>query len=105
MSSEQLEMARLAFCQLKVKERAELLRLVVPPPPPPAPTAATTASEPRLLRPVEAARRLSRSVRYVHRLAKEGILPKVTLPGRTRAAGFRESDLAALIAGGEGRAA
>ena len=99
--SDKLDLAKLAFFQLKMKERAELLRLIAPP----APVATTPTSEPRLLRPVEAARRLSRSVRSVHRLAKEGFLPKVKLPGRVRACGFRESDLAALITGGEGGSA
>jgi hypothetical protein len=101
--SDRLEIAKLTFTQLNQKERAELLRLFTPPPP--APPATTAASVPRLLRPVEVAGRLGRSVRYVHRLAKEGFLRKVTMPGRKRAAGFRESDLAVLIAGGEGRTA
>ena len=49
---------------------------------------------------MEVARRLGRSPRAVDRLAAEGALRKVLLPGRTRAAGFRESDVAALIAWG-----
>lgn len=58
-----------------------------------------TATEPRIIRRLEAARRLGCSVRAVDRWSAAGILRKVTLPGRVRAAGFRESDIAALIAG------
>jgi predicted DNA-binding transcriptional regulator AlpA len=62
-------------------------------------TGTTSASEPRLVRRAEAARRLGCSMRLVDRLAKDGILPKRRLPNRQRAAGFLESDLNALIAG------
>ncbi|MEO5802570.1 MAG: hypothetical protein ABIR24_03505 [Verrucomicrobiota bacterium] len=48
---------------------------------------------PRLLRRGEVARRLSCSLRTVDKLP----LKKVKLPGRTRAAGFLESDVNALI--------
>jgi hypothetical protein len=57
------------------------------------------ATEPRIIRRHEAARRLGCSVRAVDNWTRAGILQKVTLPGRTRAAGFREADVAALIAG------
>ncbi len=56
-----------------------------------------TTSEPRLVRRAEAARRLSRSLRFVDKLAASGVLPKRRLPNRKRAAGFLESDLNALI--------
>ena len=55
------------------------------------------ASEPRLIRRAEAARRLGCSLRAVDSWARDGILRKVTLPGRVRAAGFREADLVRLI--------
>jgi hypothetical protein len=35
----------------------------------------------------------------VDKLAAEGVLKKVTLPGRKRGAGFLEADIAALIEG------
>ena len=54
--------------------------------------------ENRLLRRVEAARLLGRSARTVDELAQQGILFKVKLPGRKRAAGFRYTDVVALIA-------
>jgi predicted DNA-binding transcriptional regulator AlpA len=56
-------------------------------------------TEPRLLRRAEVARRLGCSLRAVDSWTRDGILEKVTLPGRVRAAGFRESDLSALIEG------
>jgi hypothetical protein len=53
----------------------------------------------RILRRTETARRLSRSVRMVDKLAADGVLRKRTLPGRQRACGFLESDVEALILG------
>ena len=58
-----------------------------------------TESVARLIRRAEAARRLSCSLRLVDRLAKDGSLKKRKLPGRIRASGILESDVAALIAG------
>ncbi len=55
----------------------------------------------RLLRPAEVARILGRSVRSVHMLARDGVLRKVSFPGRARAAGFRQSDVLALLSGAE----
>ena len=52
----------------------------------------------RLMRRNEVARLLSRTTRSVDHLAAEGVLRRVNLPGRGRAAGFRESDVLALIA-------
>jgi hypothetical protein len=57
------------------------------------------ASCPRILKPKVAAERLSCSVRTVHKLSNEGSLPKVRLPGRQRAAGFREEDINRLVTG------
>ena len=37
------------------------------------------------------------SVRTVDKLAADGNLRRITLPGRTRAAGFLESDLVGLL--------
>jgi hypothetical protein len=55
--------------------------------------------EPRLIRRAEAARRMGVSLRAIDSWARAGLLTKVRLPGRTRAAGFRESELLALIEG------
>jgi len=52
---------------------------------------------PRLLRRAEVSRRLSCSLRTVDKLP----VKKVKLPGRTRAAGFLEADINALLAGKE----
>jgi hypothetical protein len=59
----------------------------------------TTSAPPevRLVRRAEVARRLGLSLRSVDNLAKSGVLRKVRLPGRTRSAGIRESDLVTLI--------
>jgi len=54
-------------------------------------------TEARLIRRAEAARRLSRSVRTVDKLAASGVLQKRKLPGRVKASGFLESELEALI--------
>ena len=66
----------------------------------PGPMAAGGQPEQRLVRRAEAARRLGCSLRSVDHLAAQGHLPKRKLPGRRRSAGFLESDLTALIAGG-----
>jgi hypothetical protein len=55
----------------------------------------------RLLRRGEVARRLSVSLRTIDKLHTQGILTKVNLPGRGRAAGFRLSDVEALIGGAQ----
>ena len=54
-------------------------------------------AEIRLVRWKEAARKLSCSTKSVQRLAKEGFLHPVTLPGRMRSAGVRLGELEALI--------
>lgn len=51
----------------------------------------------RIVRRKEAAQMYSCSTRLIDRLAAQGALRKVTLPGRKRSAGFLESDLLALI--------
>ena len=56
----------------------------------------------------EAARRLNRTERSVHYLARRGIIRKAKLPGSTRASGVLASDLekllqAAVAGEGEGR--
>jgi hypothetical protein len=54
--------------------------------------------EARLLRREVVAERLGCSMRTVDHLAAEGVLRKVTLPGRKRACGFLESDIETLLA-------
>ena len=64
------------------------------------------ASEPiaktelRLVRRVEAARRLSCSLRTIDKLAATGVLRRRTLPGRVRAFGFLLSDVETLVLAG-----
>jgi len=57
-----------------------------------------TPAAPRILRRKTAAERLGRSVRAVDLLAAQGILRKIKLPGRQRAAGFLEDDVNKLLA-------
>jgi hypothetical protein len=52
---------------------------------------------PCLVRRAEVARRMSRSLRFVDKLAASGILAKHKLPGRVRASGFLASDVDRLI--------
>ena len=66
----------------------------------PKASAPVKPAEPRLLRRNEVARRLGRSLRCVDKLAREGLLTRVKLPGRTRAVGFREADVCRLIEAG-----
>jgi hypothetical protein len=65
-------------------------------------SASVTSTEPRLIRRAETARRMSRSLRFVDKLAAAGILAKRKLPGRVRASGFLASEVDALIQGGGG---
>lgn len=59
--------------------------------------------EERIVRRLEAARLLARTPRAVDLLAEQGHIQKVRLPGRKRNAGFRMSDLQALVAGSANR--
>lgn len=52
----------------------------------------------RIVRRAEAARMYGCSLRLIDRLAAQGFLRKVRLPGRQRGAGFLQSELLALIA-------
>jgi len=62
-------------------------------------SAATVPAEVRIIRRAQVARRMDRSMRSVDLLAKEGILRKIKLPGRSRACGFLESEIEGVIAG------
>ena len=77
-------------------DRARLLALIRNGANPPE-AVSNVEDAPRLISRAETARRLSRSLRLVDKLAAEGILKKRKLPGRVRAAGFLESDVAAFI--------
>ena len=61
---------------------------------------APAPKEARLLRRETVAERLACSMRTVDHLAADGVLKRVTLPGRKRGGGFREADVDALINGG-----
>jgi len=53
---------------------------------------------PKIIRRKQAAERLNSSLRFVDQLARQGILKKCVLPGRTRAVGILESSLSAVLA-------
>lgn len=61
--------------------------------------AARTESGPRVLSRSEAAERLGVCVRVIDGMSAAGILPRVTLPGRRRAAGVRDVDVERIIEG------
>ena len=63
-----------------------------------AETAADSLPPPRLLRRKEVAHMLGTSTRTVDKLAVSGALKRRVLPGRSRAAGFLETDVLALLA-------
>lgn len=52
---------------------------------------------PKIIRRKQACERYGCSLRLIDKLAQEGLLKKVKLPGRTRAVGFLESDINALL--------
>lgn len=58
-----------------------------------------TKEPPRLLRRKEAADRLSISLRTLDQWARDGLLTKVILPGKTRACGFSSTEIDALAGG------
>jgi hypothetical protein len=58
-----------------------------------------TAAPDRVLKRAEAAARFSCGLRSIDRWSKIGLLPRVRLPGFSRATGYRESDISRLIAG------
>lgn len=53
----------------------------------------------RIVSRAKTSEKMDRSLRFVDRLAEQGLLKKVTLPGRKRAVGFLETDVDALISG------
>ena len=65
-----------------------------------ATTAPDTPALSRILKRQEVAERMGRSLRFVDKLAKDGILPKKTLPGRTRSVGFPSEAVERLLAAG-----
>lgn len=79
-------------------ERSRILTLIRHNAAPPVPLPPANDG-PRILRRKQAAERCGCSLRLIDRLAQQGALPKVRLPGRQRAAGFRESDVLKLIGG------
>lgn len=78
---------------VSLRDRARLLALLRTADTPANPPSPLPDSPPRILRRAEVATRLSLSLRTVDKLP----IKKIRLPGRTRAAGFLESDINALL--------
>ena len=78
---------------VSLRDRARLLALLRTAEAPANPPRPLPDSPPRILRRAEVATRLSLSLRTVDKLP----IQKIKLPGRTRAAGFLESDINALL--------
>ena len=53
----------------------------------------------RILTRAEVAKRFSRTLRFVDTLSAQGVLQRVTLPGRVRACGYREDEVERLMIG------
>lgn len=66
----------------------------------PQPGPIVEATRRRIIGRKMAADKFGRSLRFVDRLAAQGILRKCRLPGRVRAVGFLEADVDSLIRGG-----
>ncbi len=61
------------------------------------------AAPDRVISRTEAAKRFGRSPRSMDNWVKRGVLKKWHLPGASRATGFRESDIVALLQAGAGQ--
>jgi len=82
-----------------VDERERLLALLRP-----GQKTSSDVRPERLLKRKQVADMLSSSPRLVDKLSSEGLLHKVKYPGRVRAAGYRLSEVQAIIAEGYGGA-
>jgi hypothetical protein len=97
MSADAVQLAKLAFLGLSKSERREFLRTFTDTP---TPATATAAPGPdKIIRRAGVAALLSHSERAIDRMAADGILHKVKLPGRRRCCGFRLADVQRLIGG------
>ena len=86
------EVAKLAISGLSVRDRQAILRELTGQP--------VDLQPDRIIRRAQVAKQFNVSLGAVDLWGKQGILKRIKLPGRTRAAGFRESEVAALVAGG-----
>lgn len=96
MSAANMEICRLALAALNRKERAEIAREMVPSAQP-GPVA--RAAGPAVYSVKRTAAAFDKSVRLCHKLAAEGLLVRVTLPGRKQACGFTRESVEKLLAG------
>ena len=68
----------------------------------PTPSRASALTANRVMHRREVAERFGRSLRFVDSLARQGVLPRLKLPGRVRACGFRSLDVEKLLCPPEG---
>ena len=91
MKQQLYEMLKVGISGLSAQDQQRLFRESTGTPAPIEPD--------RLIRPRAAALRLGCTSRTIFNLLKAGNLTRIKLPGRTRGAGIKESELNALIAG------
>ena len=91
MSTATIKLAEMAVDNLSVHEKQALIRKWTDTPAPIEPD--------RIVRIRAAADRMSVTPRTIFNLLKSGALTRVKLPGRSRGAGIRNSELTALIEG------
>ncbi len=91
MSTQHLQLAKLALAGLSARDKQTLIRELSGQPEEMPPD--------KLIRPRAAADRLGVTTRTVFSLLRTGALTRVRLPGRTRALGIRNSEVESLIAG------
>lgn len=91
MSAQNLQLAKLAVSGLSVRDRQVLIRELSGQP--------AEIPADRILRRLETAKRFGVGLRCVDEWARKGILKKRILPGHTRACGFLESDVVAMVEG------
>jgi hypothetical protein len=85
------------------RDRRELIKLLrnggAPPPAAPSSQPQAPLGLTQVVSRARAAKALDRSVRFVDALAQQGLLKKISLPGRKRALGFLAADIEALLTG------
>jgi hypothetical protein len=93
--STNIDLAKMAIAGLSRKDRISLLAELQPGSTPVA------ATGPRVYSAKATAALFGRSVRMIHKLAAEGLLVRVTLPGRKTACGYTRESVEKLLTGGE----
>lgn len=96
MSAPSVEMHRLAWDALTKAEKLAFIREHTGT----QLTGTPSPSGPAVFCVKRVAETLDRSTRFVHALAKQGLLRRVTIPGRKQGIGFTRESVLRLLAGG-----